>query len=41
MHGRPEDLLFFEYQPPELVSPEDVRAFTAWLAWSDYGETVH
>jgi hypothetical protein len=36
-----EDLLFFEYQRPDLVSPDDVRAFSVWLAWSDYGETVH
>jgi hypothetical protein len=33
--------LFFEFERPQLVSRDDVGAFASWLAWSDYGETVH
>jgi hypothetical protein len=33
--------LFFEFERPQLVSRDDIKAFTTWLAWSDYGETVH
>jgi hypothetical protein len=36
-----EGPLFFEFQRPAVVSRDDLREFSAWLAWSDAGETVH
>jgi hypothetical protein len=33
--------LHFEFERPQLVSCDDVREFTKWLAWSGHGETVH
>jgi hypothetical protein len=37
----PGDVLFFEFERPQLVSPADVDAFVGWLAWGDAGETIH
>jgi hypothetical protein len=34
-------VLFFEFERPQLVSRDDVRDFTAWLAWSDNVVTIH
>ena len=34
-------MLFFEFERPELVSPDDVREFSAWLATGYAGEMVH
>ena len=36
-----DEILFFEFERPALVSREDVRDFAAWLAWSGSGETIH
>jgi hypothetical protein len=35
------DVLFFEFEQPQLVSRDDITAFATWLAWSDLGETGH
>jgi hypothetical protein len=37
-----DEVLFFEFELPELVSRADVREFAAWLASPSYaGMTVH
>ena len=36
-----DEVLFFEFERPQLVSPDDVRAFVSWLAWGDHGATIH
>ena len=36
-----DEILFFEFERPALVSRDDVRDFAAWLAWSGSGETIH
>jgi hypothetical protein len=36
-----DEVLFFDFERPALVSPDDVRDFASWLAWSGRGETVH
>ena len=36
-----DEILFFEFERPALVSRDDVRDFAAWLAWSGNGETIH
>ena len=33
--------LTFRFLLPEVVSRNEVRSFTEWLASADYGETVH
>jgi hypothetical protein len=35
------DLLDFDFERPAVVGRDEVRDFAHWLAWSDYGETVH
>jgi hypothetical protein len=36
-----DGVLFFEFERPQLVSRDEIREFTTWLAWSGHGETVH
>jgi hypothetical protein len=35
------EIWFFELERPAQVGREELRDFSAWLAWSDHGETVH
>jgi hypothetical protein len=37
----PGDILFFEFERPQLVGPYEIDDFARWLAWSDLGETMH
>ena len=41
----PDDIeggvLFFEFERPAVVGKDDLKDFTAWLAWSDADAALH